>query len=519
MSQILKESPARRAIRFLTASLIVGIFCVSPAVSAADLDDAVRRLVRQGQPKGSSISVSIRDLSTGAEVSAWEADRPLIPASNMKVLTTGAALVALGPEFRFRTTMRLIDNGDRPADLLLVGDGDPAFADPSLLASMTWNRPDGSREVGLDCGRFVSIWTDAVTGEGVRQLGMVIADDRIFEPQGFHPEWPQDQRLEPYCAEVWGLNFHHNLMNVWTAPVRGGAARVVRTSPDFSWIPIRNRTTSDLSAKAKQTFWIERPIDSNALTLNGNVRVEAADPVPVTMHDTPALLAELVARRLRSSGVAVEGARRASDRDPRGVGRSVGPPVETPLEVVLRRANTDSNNLSAECLLKRVAAHETGPPGSWASGSAVIPAVLGRRVKDPMALRGLVVSDGSGLSRGNRVTARLMTAVLAAIDGDPAIRPLFRESLAIGGETGTVRNRFKGLARGGCTVLCKTGYIRGVSCLSGLVVAPDGRTMAFSVLGNGLAADNGVGKAKELQEKIVEAIADELTKPRAALGG
>ena len=94
--------------------------------------------------------------------------------------------------------------------------------------------------------------------------------------------------------------------------------------------------------------------------------------------------------------------------------------------------------------------------------------------------------------------------------------------MAIGGQTGTVKKRFKDIERTGCVVQCKTGYIRGVSCLSGYVTAPDGRSMVFSVLCNELVEGDAVSKARSLQEKVVTAIAEDLLasgKRRDRLGG
>jgi len=436
-------------------------------------------------------------------------------------VTTGAALFSLGPDFVFRSQMHLGGgSADAPGDLTVVGDGDPAFADPTLLQATAWNGPDGVRRVGLTCEDFLAIWSDSVASSGTRRLGAIVVDDRIFERGGFHPSWPRDQFSESYCSEVRGLNFHHNLLNLWPKPVRGGTAGIGRMEPDYAWLPIRNRTSSNQAASAKHSFWIGREFGSNSLTLNGNVRVAPADPVAVTLQDTPSLFGELLRRRLAAAGIAVGSARLAGPQDrPDARGRPIGPPVETPLAVVLRRANTDSDNLAAESLLKRIAAKETGQPGSWSSASRVLPEVLGRRLSDASALAGLVVSDGSGLSRNNRVTAALLTGWIAALDADPRTSGPFRESLAVGGESGTVKSRFKSLGKTGCTVLCKTGFVRGVSCLSGLVMGPDGRSMAFSVLGNDLTAENAIGKAKELQEAIVLEIAKELARPRAALGG
>jgi D-alanyl-D-alanine carboxypeptidase/D-alanyl-D-alanine-endopeptidase (penicillin-binding protein 4) len=443
-------------------------FLAATTSTVAGLRSELQEAIRKGRPPGSRLGVSVRDLTTGQELFGLDSAAPLIPASNMKVITTGAALVSLGEDFRFRTTMRIVDRGDGRPDLHLVGDGDPVFADPDLLSFVTWKRPDGRVEKGLDSSAFLGAWAAAVRDANVAAIESVVVDSRIFEPIGFHPKWPTDQFPEGYCAEVHGFNFHHNVLQVWPAPRPGGTATIARMSPDLAFLPIQNRTTSNRSASAKHSFWIGRKQDGNDLTLNGNVQVAARDPVTITLHGMPGLLADLFAVRLRSAGIEVGGARIAGPTDPTGQGRTIGPPVETPLATVLRRCNTDSDNLSAECLLKRVVHHETKRPGSWA---------------------------------------------------DPSTDRPFRDSLAVGGETGTVRNRFKSLEKTGCTVLCKTGFIRGVSCLSGIVVGPDGRTVAFSVLGNDLTAENAIGRMKELQERVVLEIAEDLASPRAALGG
>ena len=118
-------------------------------------------------------------------------------------------------------------------------------------------------------------------------------------------------------------------------------------------------------------------------------------------------------------------------------------------------------------------------------------------------------SDGSGLSRENRVTANLLTAWIHSVAGDPKLGDVFLTSLAEGGREGTVKKRFKGLDPAKARVQCKTGYINGVSCLSGFVGAP-GQTprFTFSILCNDLTkAKNGVGDAKALQERIVSILA------------
>jgi D-alanyl-D-alanine carboxypeptidase/D-alanyl-D-alanine-endopeptidase (penicillin-binding protein 4) len=130
--------------------------------------------------------------------------------------------------------------------------------------------------------------------------------------------------------------------------------------------------------------------------------------------------------------------------------------------------------------------------------------------------------DGSGLSRENRVSPAIITAWLDSFYRDSELGSTFLDSLAVGGQTGTVKKRFKDIERTGCVVRCKTGYIRGVSCLSGFVTAPDGRSMSFSILCNELVEGDAVSKARSLQEKIVTAIAEDLIasgRKRDILGG
>jgi D-alanyl-D-alanine carboxypeptidase/D-alanyl-D-alanine-endopeptidase (penicillin-binding protein 4) len=187
---------------------------------------------------------------------------------------------------------------------------------------------------------------------------------------------------------------------------------------------------------------------------------------------------------------------------------------------VITRCNVDSQNMYAEALLKRIAHASTGQPGTWADGARTIQQtlvhVIGAQPAAPFA-----VSDGSGLSRANRVTADGMTRWLAVLAAAPSAGPVFADSLAVNGRTGTVRKRMNDIDPAHAVVQCKTGYIDGTSCLSGYVTAPDGRRYAFSVLANSLTEPSAVSKAKQLQDRVARIVADELRReaPRAAMGG
>ena len=186
----------------------------------------------------------------------------------------------------------------------------------------------------------------------------------------------------------------------------------------------------------------------------------------------------------------------------------VGPVVRTPIGPIVERCNEASQNLYAESLLKRTVHARTGRAGSWDEADEVIRLVARERLGDSAAslVESLHIDDGSGLSHDNRLTAGFLTAWLDSFDDEPALRHLFVESLSRGGDRddGTLGKRFRDLPEN-CRVDGKSGYISGVSTLSGFVTGPDGRRWSFSVLCNGVAHD--IRGAKTLQERIVREIA------------
>jgi D-alanyl-D-alanine carboxypeptidase/D-alanyl-D-alanine-endopeptidase (penicillin-binding protein 4) len=517
ISPILIAHPARGPLARnpMRPPRILALACLLLAPSAAlagSLATDVATLVRSAKLPGAEVSVSVREVGTGEALVAIRAERPLIPASNMKLLTTGAALAALGPEFRFRTFMAL-QPGDRNR-IVVVGDGDPAFGDPELLASTIRRRPDGSVETGLDVDSLLAMWADAVAGLGLTRIDDLIVDDRVFDRDRIPDGWPEDQLNEHYCAEVAGLNFHANCLHLSPRPA-GGRAVAGDFTPKAPWIDVANRATAKSGSKDRHDAWLaHNPGDASgggSFTLFGNVRDASASPIRTTLRDPATFFGLLLADRLRARGIEVSRVRLAETGEIFADDSIVGPAVSTPLATVLDRANSDSRNLHAECLFKRIGHAHAGGSASWGDGDRALRSELVGRVS-PTLLEGVVFADGSGLSRLNRVRADLMTAWLDVIHDDPSLRGPFLESLAVAGERGTLRKRFRGVDLKGCEVLAKSGFINGVSCLSGYVIAPSGRTIAFSVLCNGVRS---VADAKLLQEKIAARIAEEIASPLA----
>lgn len=177
---------------------------------------------------------------------------------------------------------------------------------------------------------------------------------------------------------------------------------------------------------------------------------------------------------LRAAGVAVRGRVVMGAADP--VATQLAATESAPLARIVAFMNRESDNFTAEVLLKHLGAVETGV-GSSAAGARTVRETL-REAAVPLA--GVRIVDGSGLSARNRLTAAAVIGILVVAWNDQDLRPSFVHSLAVAGVSGTLEDRLeRPPARG--AVLGKTGTLPESSALSGFV---RGR-WAFAVIQNG----------------------------------
>jgi D-alanyl-D-alanine carboxypeptidase/D-alanyl-D-alanine-endopeptidase (penicillin-binding protein 4) len=162
----------------------------------------------------------------------------------------------------------------------------------------------------------------------------------------------------------------------------------------------------------------------------------------------------------------------------RELGRVSSPPIQRLVEIML----ADSDNVIAEVLARQVAVAR-GEPASFEGASVAMAETL----EEELGLAGAEFTDGSGLSRGNQLTATLLTDLLAAAVGPdhPDLAGVVT-GLAVAGWSGTLANRYDDdeLAAAAGAVRAKSGTLAGVHALAGLVVTADGQLVAFALLAN-----------------------------------
>lgn len=482
-------------------------FALAIAASAwsdGGLSRQVDALVRDARLGSARIGISIVDMQTGESLVSVDADTPYIPASNMKVLSTGAALHVLGKDYVFRT--ELLRVGD---DFVLRGSGDPALGDPEFLAAHGMN---------LTSDQLLDALARAAADAGITSWDEFIVDDRAFDREIIHPRWPTDQLDKHYCAPVAGVNFHRNVLDFFPNPAADGVGPpTFQLQPGAPWIARDVRVNAKSVSRGQNTIWVRRDPVQNRFTLVGEVRYPSQMPIRVSVHDPAILAGQLLADRLTRAGVAPANpgpdgfgpVRLANPGEDLSQGKVIAV-VTTPLVDILELCNHESINLYADALIKAIGHAVSGEPGSWQNGGSVLRMVLAERL-GPDAAASTTISDGSGMSRQNAVTPKVFTAWLESLYEDPALGSAFVESLASVGE-GTLDDRFR-QTRLRNALRAKSGYINGVRTLSGYLIHEDsGRALAFSILINDLPLSSGVGvKARNLHEQIVAAADQWLT--------
>ncbi len=453
------------------------------------LDGRIDRIIARTDLGGASIAIHAVEVQTGRELIAYRADQPMIPASNMKLITSGVALEVLGPDFAFRTEFR-IDDSVTPPTLVVVGSGDPALADPILLER---------EEVGLSIDKLFDTIAGVIAQSGSRSFGEIVVDDRVFDRTFVHPSWPADQLNRWYCAEVGGLNMVRNVVTVFAEPSQPGGSPITRMVPDAPWISLANRARSD--PKGNNTAWVSRPEPNDNMTLFGIVRTRCE--IEVAIHNPPTFAGRVIAAELSRRGVDIDQRQvRLARPEERFDGLRTLAVVTTPIADVLERVNTDSHNLYAEALIKRVGHEVSGEPGSWENGAAVTRMIISDKLGAEHA-QSTTVSDGSGMSRDNRVQPATLTAWMRTIARDPARWDVFVRSLAVPGK-GTLEKRFID-GELSCELAAKSGYLSGIYALSGVLTEPrSGRQVAFSILLNDVPSGARARNAKPFHEAVVE---------------
>ncbi len=390
------------------------------APGLVDMPAGVARVLEHPSLDGARIGLQAAVLTTGELVLSHHADELFAPASITKLFTTATALSRLGAHFVWRTP--LAHNGSRRGSTI---DGDLwvlGRGAPDLVEERLWIAANWLAEDGV-----------------TRITGDLVVDDRYFDAERYGNGWPGGRQVhEAYHASISAsmANFSaRRVNNEWTAV-------------DDPAIYLGERMAALLGKAGVELGGApRRPLPEEldeipAPTFDGTDMGRASVPAPLTwLYD-----------------------------------------VESePLGRVVMDVNKFSNNIMAESLLKTLGAVEYAAPGTASKGLAVVASFLHDELELP--LNSYVQADGSGLSNLNRFAPSQVVTLLTRAQRNFHIGPELLASLKLSGLDGWNPAPFRsGPLLGELRV--KSGHIRGVNTLSGLVHADSGQTLVFCAMVN-----------------------------------
>ena len=460
------------------------------ALESSRLSSQIDEIIDAEEFKNAFWGVTVIDLESGQTLYERNAGKSFVPASNMKLYSTSAALDLLGPSYVYQTRVYIdgpVDDGVLYGNLIVRGAADPTIGGHYDALTGEW-------EAEVDAVHVFREWADSLRSAGVTRIeGDIIGDDDVVDDVPLGPGWSWDDETYYYAAQLSGLSFNDNVVHMHVeAEDRGGPARIWWDPINTDYVDVINRSRSVHPDSSMDEGYL-RHRNTNTIEVTTLVPLGDNDIEEITVENPTLFFAHVLRETLQNAGVAVAGD--AVDVDFISIKPNYSAPMirrvavhrSRTLSDIVRMVNKPSQNLYADMLIKTLAAEfprqsEDEKPGSTELGLEVAMQTL---VKAGIDTSGIQLADGSGLSRHNLVTPGMTVSLLRYMWNypDDRVRAAFYNSLPVAGVEGTLRNRMRsGPARE--NLRAKTGSLSNASSLSGYIQAADGTPLAFAAMCN-----------------------------------
>lgn len=461
--------------------------------------------------------IDVVDLESGKVIYSLNPDHLFLPASNVKLLTTAAALATAGPDYRFHTTVettgKLDSNGRLLGDLVIVGRGDANISGRVMPYQVKTERISPPTLI-------LEQLADQLVQRGLKMVdGDLIGDDTFYSAQRYGEGWSYDDLQWIDGAPVSALSFNDNVLFIRIHPgEQVGEKALVTTDPETAYYEIDNRIVTSAAGVARK-IGVHRDAGSLKVLLWGSLPLnDSGTSEAITIEDPADFTAQLFRGILEKRGITITGKTRARHGDlaqffdqplqpPEGRNHKqccsavpataaqtqvqpaplVTPPnpplvlaehVSLPLLEDVRVTNKASQNLHAELLLRLISKLKGGD-GSFEDGSAARRQFL---LKAGLRSEDFFLLDGSGLSRRDLITPESVVQLLTYASRQPW-GPNYEQTLPVAGVDGSLAERFQNTAASGL-VHAKTGTLSHVNALSGYGETRSGRRFVFSIFCN-----------------------------------
>ena len=421
---------------------------------AATLPTNVQKTVAQLDAKGGKLEHSVWGILAvnfkGDTLAQLNQGRCMVPASNMKLITTAGAYLKLGRGYTFKTQLATdgeIRDTTLFGNLYVIGGGDP------LIGNLFTYLPKEDIPFGK--------WRKVLEDKGIRRIeGDIVGDGSYFSGERRHTDWSTEDEITKDGVVPSGLTW------------RGKMGDSIPDGP--------------LAAATHFRRWLQ----DNGIAVSGRALERHASACPAEGGTEPER-AMSVAREPQGT----LGAEPLNNEDGQARLTILGIAQSASLNHIATIANHQSDNFCAETLLKAIGKANNGSDDYDTATAALHRALSPIGLAGPSA--GMRFADGSGLSRKNYVSPEFFVRLLTGMAKTGVYKDYLGSLPRPGRKDGTLQTRLpKAPAAVKNRIYMKSGSMNGVRCFSGYILPSDGdtrKTIAFSIMVN-----NFVGKQSEL---------------------
>ena len=393
-----------------------------------------------GRMQPNEVSVYVQNLTTGKVIESHRADAAMKPASTMKLVTTFAALRALGPDYRWVTPWQspaAVVSGSLEGDIYWVGSGNPVLDQNDLLDMQAQLRERGINKI----------------------KGQLVLDRSRWNNQGSAHGFDGDSE-EAFSTEPDPHMLAYKV--VWAKPERNILGDVVvNTNPPLPGIEQSNTLSIRNSSRAACTSlknFMNAQYQNGSLMFSGSLPESClGQEMFINMLEMQDFASKSFINHWRDKGGEIQNGYKVGKLPERSVTLAIN--RSKPLAEVMADMNKNSNNVIARSVFLTLGEHFSNNQTQYNATAEVRRQLVEAGLDD----EALVLENGSGLSRRERMSARMMGEMLKKTYQSP-FKQAFIDSLPIAGTDGTLKSRFKQV---GTALRLKTGTLKNVRALAG----------------------------------------------------
>jgi len=452
----------------------------------AELPNSVASALKNAGIPQQSVAIYVQAVESNSPILNHNADKSMNPASVMKLVTTNAALDLLTPTYRWKTEIYKdgsVNNGVLDGNLIIKGYGDPSFKAQEFWHLLMRLQQAGIKEI----------------------KGDLIIDKSYFEKnvgnrKTFDNETWRAYNAEPSAFLVNGRNTSFKLMATETT---------VNISQEFELpeVQIINniKLTQGICGEWRSRFGytVTPKQDGAMVTFNGIFSADCGERyLELSVFEDDQYAFYTFKKLWGELGGKFNGNLKVQfkPQDTPSIAVKLLEQLSEPLGYIARDINKWSNNLMARQLLLTIGVEQLGAPATEAKGAATIKDWLTRKSlnREPFNFNELVIENGSGLSRIERISAEHLGQMLVSAYISP-VMPEFMASMPILSQDGTLKKRLNDSVAANHAHL-KTGSLDAVSAIAGYVLDANNHRHVLVMFVNHAKA----AASKNAQDALIE---------------